>query len=246
MKEYLDNLVKKYETKDFIKSDPVQFAHKYKNKNDIETASFIAALFAFGKREAFIAKLDKLFDVMENKPYDFILNFSQNKTLVEGFVYRFVKDIDLMCFFSALERLYKKDKMTLEELFFEGMKRKDMLNFVSKYFYSCLNCPAGLGFCHLFARPEKGGAMKRLNMFLRWMIRRGPVDIGLWNFMGTDELLIPLDVHVGRVSRSLGLLRRNANDFKSVVELTNKLKEFDPNDPVKYDFALFGAGINQD
>lgn len=88
--------------------------------------------------------------------------------------------------------------------------------------------------------------MKRLNMFLRWMIRRGPVDIGLWNFMGTDELLIPLDVHVGRVSRSLGLLRRNANDFKSVVELTNKLKEFDPNDPVKYDFALFGAGINQD
>ena len=136
--------------------------------------------------------------------------------------------------------------MTLEELFFEGMKRKDMLNFVSKYFYSCLNCHAGLGFCHLFARPEKGGAMKRLNMFLRWMIRRGPVDIGLWNFMGTDELLIPLDVHVGRVSRSLGLLRRNANDFKSVVELTNKLKEFDPNDPVKYDFALFGAGINQD
>lgn len=245
MKDYLDKLVKKYETKDFIKNDPVRFAHKFKNKNDIEIASFIAALFAFGKREAFIAKLDNLFDVMENKPYEFVLNFSQNKELVEGFVYRFVKDIDLVCFLSSLEKLYKKDKISLEELFYEGKKNGDMLNFVSKYFYSCLNCPPGLGFCHLFARPEKGGAMKRLNMFLRWMVRRGPVDIGLWDFIGTNELLIPLDVHVGRVSRSLGLLKRNANDFKSVLELTEKLKEFDPNDPVKYDFALFGAGINQ-
>ena len=246
MKEYLDKLVKKYETKDFIKDDPVLFAHKFRDKKDIETASFIAALFAFGKREAFIGKLNTLFALMENKPYDFICEFSKNSHLLDGFVYRFVKDTDLICFFNALEKLYTKDKMTLEELFFEGEKRGKMLSYVSEYFYLCQRHAPGLGFCHLFARPDKGGAMKRMNMFLRWMVRKGPVDLGLWDFIKPCELLIPLDVHVGKVSRSLGLLDRKANYFKSVLELTQKLKEFDPDDPIKYDFALFGAGVNSD
>ena len=245
MKEYLDKLVKKYETKEFIKDDPVRFAHRYKNKNDIEIASFIAALFAFGRREAFINKLDNLFDFMQNEPYNFILNFKGYNEALKDFVYRFVKSEDLFSLLNALNKLYANDNLSLEELFANGYKKSDMLNYVTKYFYSTLNNAPTQGFCHLFARPEKGGAMKRMNMFLRWMIRKSEVDIGLWNFIKKNELLIPLDVHVGNVSRSLGLLKRNANDFKSVIELTQKLKEFDPNDPVKYDFALFGAGVNK-
>ena len=244
MKQYLDKLVLKYETKDFIKDDPIQFAHKFKEKNDIEIASFIASLFAFGKREAFIGKLNSIFELMENEPYNFILDF-KNADKFKGFVYRFVKDYDLVCLLKALNRLYL-DKMTLEELFYEGYKNKAMLLDVSNYFYDCLEHAPALGFCHLFAKPQNNGAMKRMNMFIRWMARKGPVDLGLWDFIKPSELLIPLDVHVGKVSRSLGLLQRKANDFKSVLGLTKKLAEFDPNDPIKYDFALFGAGINKD
>ena len=244
MKEYLDKLVKKYETKDFIKDDPVQFPHRFVNKNDIEISAFIAALFAFGKREAFIQKLNILFEIMQNEPYNFICSFNKNDKLLSNFVYRFVKGVDIACFLNSLNKLYCLDKSSIAELFYDGKQKNNMLEYVSKYFYSCLNCPAGLGFCHLFARPEKGGAMKRMNMFLRWMVRSGPVDLALWDFMKPSELLIPLDVHVGNVSRSLGLLERNTNDYKSVIQLTDKLKKFDPVDPVKYDFALFGAGIN--
>ena len=244
MKEYLDKLVKKYETKEFIKDDPVRFAHMYKNKNDIEIASFIAALFAFGRREAFIQKLNELFDFMQNEPYNFILEFKGKNEALCGFVYRFVKSKDLFCLLNALNKLYARNNSSLEELFAQGYKKSDMLNYVTKFFYSTLDDIPARGFYHLFARPQKGGAMKRMNMFLRWMIRKSAVDVGLWNFMDKSELLIPLDVHTGNVSRALGLLKRNANDFKSVIELTQKLKEFDPNDPVKYDFALFGAGVN--
>lgn len=246
MKQMLDNLVKKYETKDFIKDDPVQFAHRFKDKKDIEIASFIAALFAFGKRAAFIQKLNMLFSIMQNEPHNFICDFRGNEKVLSGFVYRFVNDNDLMCFLSGLNRLYVIDKSSLGELFYEGKKRKEMLSWASHYFYGCLCHAPNPGFCHLFARPEKGGAMKRMNMYLRWMVRCGPVDVGLWDFIKPAELMIPLDVHVGKVSRSLGLLQRRANDFKAVVELTEKLKELDPDDPIKYDFALFGAGVSFD
>ncbi len=244
MKEFLDKLVKKYETKEFIKDDPIRFPHRYKTKNDIEISALISALFAFGKREVFIQKLDFLFDIMQNEPYNFICTFDNKNESLKNFVYRFVKGFDLICFLESLNKLYCRDNSSIGELFFEGKQKKCMLEYTSSYFYSCLNCKPELGFCHLFARPENGGAMKRMNMFLRWMVRKGPVDLGIWDFIKSSELLIPLDVHVGNVSRSLGLLKRNANDFKSVIELTQKLREFDDNDPIKYDFALFGAGIN--
>lgn len=244
MKSYLDNLVKKYETKDFIKDDPIQFAHKFTDKKDIEIAAFISALFSFGKREMFIKKLDEIFNKMQNEPHNFICNYDDKEKLFDGFCYRFVADYDLKCMLLALHNLYVKDKMSVGELFFEGKNKESMLTFVSDYFYQCQNGEIGMGFCHLFAKPQNKGAMKRINMFLRWMVRKGPVDLGLWDFIKTDELLIPLDVHVGKISRSLGLLQRNSNDFKSVIELTQKLKEFDQKDPIKYDFALFGAGVN--
>lgn len=246
MKEFLDRLVKKYETKDFIKDDPIKFPHRYIAKNDVEISALISALFAFGKREAFIQKLDFLFSVMQNEPYNFICAFDNKNESLKNFVYRFVKGFDLICFLESLNKLYCRDNSSIGELFFEGKQKKCMLKYASNYFYSCLNCKPELGFCHLFARPQNGGAMKRMNMFLRWMVRKGPVDLGIWDFIKPSELLIPLDVHVGNVSRSLGLLKRNTNDYKSVLELTKKLREFDSSDPIKYDFALFGAGVNSE
>ncbi len=239
MKEKLDKLVLKYETKDFIKNDPIQFPHKFKTKEDIEIAGFISSLFAYGKREAFIKKLDFIFSKIENEPYNFILNYDNNNDFFKDFCYRFLKEEDLKELFLGLSNLYSKDKSSLEELFSKGTQN------VCDYF--CKN-PKNLcsdGFYHMLPNPVKGGAQKRYNMFLRWMIRGGEVDLGIWNFKKPKDLLIPLDVHVARISREFKLLKRNSNDFLSVLELTQKLKEFDPNDPIKYDFAMFGLGVDK-
>ncbi len=241
MKNKLDTLVQKFETKDFIKDDPVQFPHRFKTIENIEIAGFIAALFAYGQRPLFIKKLDWLFALMkdmENDPHSFLLNFDAHKHKLEGFKYRFIKDFDLVCFLGVLSDLYKSGS-NLRELFKPGTQN------VVDYFYSNAAPECSMGFYHFLPNPKNGGAQKRFNMFLRWMVRQGPVDLGVWDIAKKSDLLIPLDVHVGNVSRSLGLLNRSTNDFKSVVELTKVLKEFDPEDPVKYDFALFGAGINK-
>ena len=131
----------------------------------------------------------------------------------------------------------------LMELFAYGYQNNNMFKTVTDYFYSRVNKKAGQGFYHLLPNPEKGGAMKRMNMFLRWMVRKSVVDFGIWNFIPKSELLIPLDVHIARLSREMGLLTRKSNDMKAVVELTDNLKKYDPQDPVKYDFAIFGKGI---
>ena len=246
LKQELDKLQEQYETRDFIKDDPVQFVHLFKDKEDIEIAGFIAALFAFGKREVFIKKLFSLFNFMQMTPLYGIINFNQEEFDSE-LNYRFIKPYDLIKFFSSLKRLYLQDKMTLEELFAAGFsKKKDIFTafqFVCDYFYNIEKESPGYKF--MLSNPKNKGAMKRMNMFLRWMIRKNsPVDIGIWNFLQPSELLIPLDVHVGNISRSRGLLSRKQNDFKSVLELTCKLKEFDEADPIKYDFALFGLGVN--
>ncbi len=239
MKKILDDLVKKYETTDFIKDDPIQFPHRFKSKRDVEISAFISALFAFGKREMFIKKLDFLFS-LANSPYELILDYK--KFNLDDFVYRFIKNVDLIELLRLLNKLYVEDKSSLEELFY---KKEKMFERVTNYFYSNSTCPNNTGFCFMFAKPENKSALKRINMFLRWMIRDGVVDFALWNFLDKSELLIPLDTHVARISREFGLLKRKQNDFKTCVELTEKLKEFDPKDPVKYDFALFGLGVNE-
>jgi len=238
MKNKLDKLVKKYETKDFIKSDPIQFPHRYNSKEDIEIAGFISSLFAFGKREIFIKKLDFLFS-LSLTPYELITDFK--KYNLSDFLYRFIKSEDLIELFRLLNKLYITDKSSLEELF----NNKDYFKTATDYFYLNSKCPNNAGFCFMFAKPENNSAMKRLNMFLRWMIRDGNVDLGIWNSIKKSDLLIPLDTHVAKISRGFNLLKRTSNDFKAVVELTTKLKEFDENDPIKYDFALFGLGIEQ-
>lgn len=242
-KTELDKLVEKYENPDFINSDPVQFIHKTGDKKDIEIAGFIAALFAFGSRKVFIKKLNTLFSIMQGKPLDFILGGNYN--LLTDFDYRFAKPEDVKAILSVLKKLYSTSN-GLSELFEYGYKIDNSilssLTAVTDYFYAN-NPNITPGFSFMLAQPRKGGAMKRLNMFLRWMVRKPPVDLALWNFIKPSELLIPLDVHVGNVSRKMGLLSRNANDFKSVLSLTDKLREYDAEDPVKYDFAMFGAGV---
>ena len=239
MKKILDSLVLKYETEEFIKNDPIKFPHLYKEKTDIEISAFISSLFAFGKREMFIKKLENLFFIAKT-PSELICDYK--KYDLSGFVYRFVKSKDLIELLRLLNKLYVEDKSSLEELFYEKNNR---LKRVINYFYSNTFDNSSSGFCFLVTKPNAKSALKRLNMFLRWMVRDGCVDFGIWKGIKKSELLIPLDTHVARISRQLGLLVRKQNDFRAVVELSEKLKEFDKDDPVKYDFALFGYGIEQ-
>lgn len=242
LKQQLDELVIKYETKDFIKDDPIQFPHRFKDVKDIEIAGFIASLFAFGNRKVFIKKLEELFKLFQNEPTNFIQNFERKS--LKGFNYRFAKEIDVEEVFLTLKKLYSSNN-SLEEVFKYGYEEKDfhkMLKIVTDYFYS--NMENTFGAKYLIPDANKNGAMKRMNMFLRWMVRGGKVDLGIWKFIDKSELLIPLDTHVARISREMNLLKRNSNDFKAVKELTNELKLFDKNDPIKYDFAMFGFGID--
>lgn len=244
-KNELDNLVTKYETPDFIKDDPIIFSHKFSSKKDIEIAGFIASLVAYGQRPVFIKKLNTLLlEIAKAEPHNFILNFEP--VILGDFNYRFGKPEDFAQIFTIMRELYTKDG-GLEELFkfgYEKGKPERLFQTVTDYFYSRADENAGQGFYFMIPNPAKGGAMKRMSMFLRWMVRKGPVDFGIWDFMPPSELLIPLDVHVARISREMGLLTRKQNDFKAVIELTNNLKKFDPQDPVKYDFAMFGFGVN--
>jgi len=243
VKNILDELANRYENENFIKDDPVQFVHKFKKKEDIEVAGFIASLLAFGKRELFIKKMNEFISVSGPNVCEYIK--AGNYSKLKDFNYRFVKPSDFIEMLRILGELYKNDG-GLEELFKSAYDKQNGINFkkITDYFYSRVTNPVGQGFYFMLPDSSKGGAMKRMNMFLRWMIRKSAVDVGIWNFMQPFELLIPLDVHVGRVSRKLGLTNRKANDFKSVLQITAKLKEFCPEDPIKYDFAMFGFGVN--
>ena len=252
-KTELNKLVEKYETIDFIKTDPVQFPHRGRGKckEEIELYGFIASLFAYGNRKLFIKKLEEIFAKAEGDLLGFIKNgdFSSLK----GVEYRFSKENDIIPIFKILSELYNESR-GLEELFeYSWIQPELYLDLSEKYqiflksivdfFYSRVSEKAGQGFYHMIPNPQNGGAMKRMNMFLRWMVRSGPVDLGIWRFMQPKDLLIPLDVHVARVSRQIGLLQRKSNDFKAVVELTENLRKYSPEDPVKYDFAMFGFGV---
>ncbi len=248
LKTQLDKYIEQYETIDFIKDDPVQFIHRFKNKDDIEIAGFIASMFAYGKREVFISKLNYIFNLMNNQPFKYIKNFDIDNNNINDCDYRFSKDCDLIQIIKILNLLYKENE-SIESLFKYGYNQKhnvwNMFQIVVDYFYSHVDKEkVTKGFYHLLPNPEKKSALKRLNMMLRWFIRKSPVDIGIWDFVPKSELLIPLDTHVAKISRKLELLKRNDNGYESVIELTNNLKNFDSEDPVKYDFALFGYGVN--
>ncbi len=245
--DFLDDLAVQYEKCDFIKNDPIQFLHRYEDCAEIELAAFIASLLAYGRREMFIQKLDLIFDAIGGSPVEFVKNYNLKNTCLNGINYRFTKNVDIKQIFLILNSLYVENESlrTLFEYAWNSTHEiKSMLQIVVNYFYSKITLEVTNGFYHLLPNPEKGSALKRLNMFLRWLVREGEVDLGIWKFIPKSELIIPLDTHVARISRKLNLITSNSNNFKTALELTEKLKTFDKNDPTKYDFALFGYGVS--
>lgn len=247
IKLLLDLKYQKFNTTDFIKTDPVQIPHTFHRKEDIEISSFLTCTIAWGKRQMIIRNANRLMDLMERSPYDFLMNSSRDEWASLGsFVHRTFQAVDLMYFLDALSRIYR-DCGGLENVFNEGYSKGgvyEALIHFRKVFMQW--SPPDRTNKHV-SNPGKGSAAKRLNLFLMWMVRRDEIGVhfGLWPEISMADLLIPLDVHVGRVSRSLGLLNRTANDWKSAEELTSVLREFDPDDPVKYDFSLFGMGLEK-
>ena len=248
LKEILDELVKKYETTEFIKNDPVGFLHKFETKQDIEIAGIISSALAYGKREAFIEKLKIIYSILGDSPYDFCMEFDKNKyeKYFQNFKYRFNTGADIICLLEKLHFFYRGNNSL--ESFVEKMlansenKAKQAVAIISDML--CENI-CEKSYCYLFPHPKANSACKRLNLFLKWMVRKSCVDRGIWEVLKPSDLIIPLDVHVAKVSRHLKLTSRKSNDWQTAEEITSKLREFDANDPVKYDFALFDIGIEK-
>jgi uncharacterized protein (TIGR02757 family) len=248
LKDFLDSKVEQYNTSAFIKDDPVCIPHMFGKKQDIEIAGLFASIFAWGNRTIIIKKSKELLHRMDNAPHDFILNHIENdlKRLV-GFKHRTFNDTDLLYFVHFLRYHYSRTS-SLETAFSSGMNKQDettenSLNYFFKYFFSLEDAPVRTK-KHI-ASPAKKSTCKRLNMFLRWMVRADEkgVDFGIWKRIKPTELVCPIDVHVARVAYRFNLLQRNQIDWTAGLELTSNLRQLDPADPVKYDFALFGLGV---
>jgi uncharacterized protein (TIGR02757 family) len=247
LKIFLDEAVEKNNQKKFINTDPISIPHQFNKKQDIEISGFFAATFSWGNRTIIIKKSNELMQLMENSPHDFILNHSKNDLKqMENFVHRTFNSTDLLFFIESLKRLYHKHS-TLEQVFLKNQNsenfdiEKGLKNFYKEFFDEEFVPQRTKK--HV-STPERKSACKRLCMYLRWMVRNDKkVDFGIWQKIKPADLVCPLDVHVGKIARQLKLLHRPQNDWQSAIELTNQLKEMDKNDPVKYDFALFGIGI---
>ena len=242
IKEYLDGLVLKNNTKAFIKDDPVQFPHRYSDLRDIEIVSFLVATIAWGNRKMILNSANKMLDMMGKSPYDYVMSGGWEQLDPDKCIHRTFFGRDLKCYCRAFQAMYKiprfarNDKPTLENVFFN--EEHDVWRGIENF----RNMIAEANGCA--SKPNNNSACKKLHMALRWLVRDdGIVDLGVWKKLKPKDLMIPLDVHVARVSRDLGLIERKSNDRKAVELLTAKLREFDPNDPVKYDFALFGVEL---
>lgn len=246
IKEYLDEQYHRYCHSSFIDDDPIQVPHQFSSLQNIEISGFFAATFAWGQRKTIIGKATELMKRMDNQPLDFIRTFSTSDlNALRGFKHRTFDENDGIGFVYALSDIYRNyDSM---DAFLTDKNVTSPLEAARELYVLFSNNPhVGKKTMRHVANVESGSAAKRLNMFFRWMVRtrKEGVDFGMWNSMKPSQLLIPLDLHVGNVSRELGLLTRTQNDLKAVVELTSILKEFDSNDPIKYDFALFSIGVN--
>ncbi len=246
LKIFLDKKVTEYNTIDFIEDDPISIPHLFSTKQDIEITAFFAAVFAWGQRKTIIAKSKELMALMDDAPYDFVLNFSEKDLKpLQNFKHRTFNFIDLKYFLYFFQQHYSKHE-SLETAFVAHTKMSDaeaaLIHFY-EYFFSFNNLEKRTR-KHI-ASPEMKSTCKRLNMFLRWMVRKdnNGVDFGLWKTLKPSQLYCPLDLHVDRVARSLGLIERKQNDWESVKKLTANLRKLDAADPVKYDFALFGLGV---
>lgn len=241
LKEFLDQKAEYYNNPNFIESDPIQIPHAFTKKEDIEISGFLAATIAWGQRPTIIKNAKRLMDWMDHAPHDFIVNHKESDLkAMRDFVHRTFNYDDLLFFIASLRNIYKKHN-GLEAAFVGSTSKEALFNFRNLFFETP----------HLsrsekhISNPLKNSSCKRLNMYLRWMVRKDSkgVDFGIWKQLSPAQLSCPLDVHTGNVGRTLKLLKRKANDWKAVTELDISLRKLDKQDPVKYDFALFGLGV---
>lgn len=245
LKEFLDEKAAHYENLDFIDSDPIQIPHQFSLKEDIEIAGFLSSIIAWGNRKMIINNAKRMMELLGNSPYDFVLNHSEDQLATfDGFVHRTFNAEDFKFFIRSLKNIYQNHK-GLETVLKPNSgidNYQQAIHDFKQVFFEINHLPRTQK--HI-SDPIKGSAAKRINMFLRWMVRdaKKGVDFGIWKSHNSAHLHCPLDVHTGNVARKLTILTRKQNDWKAIQELDNTLRTFDKNDPVKYDFALFGLGV---
>jgi len=256
LKNVLDKFYRDYDFKGRLLHDPIEFPHRYKNLRDIEVSAFIASSLAYGKVELFKPIIEKILSAMGSDPYEFLLEFSikRHSRLFEGIKYRFNENEDLIALLFILHKTLAGNK-SLENVFMKFCRADspDIEEGLAGFVASLLQAntapvygkdikPPGLR--QLFPSPVDGSACKRANLFLRWMVRDRDIDFGIWKGIPKSKLVIPLDTHIARISRCLGFTERKSQGWKMAVEITESLKRFDPEDPLKYDFALCHHGIS--
>ncbi|MEY8848526.1 TIGR02757 family protein [Psychroserpens sp. XS_ASV72] len=245
LKDFLDEKVETYNHPRFIETDPIQVPHQFTIKEDIEIAGFLTATIAWGNRKSIINNAKKMVELMDFSPYDFVKNHkASDLEKLDGFVHRTFNGLDFVQFIRSLQHIYKNHNGL--EAVFSNYQEADSLQLaihkLKTHFFEIDHLPRTQK--HI-SDPLKNSAAKRINMYLRWMVRtdKNGVDFGIWKRIPPSSLSCPLDVHSGNVARKLGLLKRKQNDGKALVELDHSLRELDCQDPVKYDFALFGLGV---
>jgi uncharacterized protein (TIGR02757 family) len=248
LRDFLEVKALQYNSQRFIELDPIQIPHLYSEKEDIEIAGFLSAIISWGNRTSILKSAKRMMEIMGNSPFDFVVNHQERHLdKLEGFVHRTFNVDDFTYFIEALHHLYIR-RNGLEGIFNQHQEDTTLqpaIHHLKREFFALPHLPRTVK--HL-PDPMKGSAAKRVNMFLRWMVRKDGkgVDFGIWKDISPSKLSCPLDIHTGSVARKLGLLSRKQNDSKAVIELDNALRTFDPHDPVKYDYALFGLGIFED
>lgn len=245
LKAFLNEKVVLYNNPDFIDTDPIQIPHLFTQKEDIEIAGFLSATIAWGNRKMIINNAKKMMELMGNSPYDFVMSHNDyHLESLENFVHRTFNGTDFTTFIRSLKNIYINHG-GLEPLFAKHEQNNSLQKSISEFkkiFFEIVHQQRTQK--HI-SDPLNGSAAKRINMFLRWMVRKdnAGVDLGIWKSITTSSLSCPLDIHSGNVARKLGILKRKQNDAKALLELDTELRLLDPTDPVKYDFALFGLGV---
>jgi len=256
LKRLLDRFYKEYNFKERMLHDPIELPHRYKRSHDIEIAGLIASCFAYGKIDLFKPVIEKILSKMGNSPCSFLMDFEVKKQyrLFSDIKYRFNENRDIICLLYIVSKIFRRHK-SIESVFTAFYKKDDVnighaltgfidyiLEVDTSEVYGSNIRPDGL--VQFFPAPLKGSACKRMNLFLRWMIRDRDIDFGIWKGIPKNKLIIPLDTHIARISRCLGFTKRSSQDWKMALEITDTLKKLDPEDPLKYDFAMCHYGIS--
>lgn len=247
LKEFLDEKVELFNNISFIDTDPISIPHQFSKKEDIEIAGFLAATIAWGNRKMIIRNANRMMELLDNSPFDFIMDSSDDEFEALGdFVHRTFNSSDLHYFLKALRHIYKY-KGGLENIFTTYQTSGSLQQAIHELHRIFFELPHEKRTEKHLSDPYKGSSAKKINMYLRWMVRKDNkgVDFGIWDSISPAVLSCPLDVHSGNVARELGLLKHKQNDSRAVAELDSVLRGFDPEDPVKYDFALFGLGVSE-